>query len=60
MVGVLDVDEIDDVSQNFTVNIFTAFRWNDPREAHQGKGNIKKPLSDVWHPSLIFLNRQRI
>ena len=60
LIGVLDVDEISDVDQNFTVNIFTKISWDDPREEHDGPGNINKLLTDVWHPNLIFLNRQRI
>lgn len=60
LIGILDIDEISDVDQNFTVNIFTKVSWNDPREAHDGDGNISKLLSEVWHPELIFLNRQRI
>ncbi|MEP4076339.1 hypothetical protein [Haloferula sp.] len=57
---VLDLDEISDANQNFTVNVFTVFRWNDPREAHSGEANIKKSMEEVWFPNLIFLNRQRI
>ena len=60
LIGVLDVDEISDASQNFTINVFTRFRWSDPRLAHGGEGEIKKPLSDVWHPNLLFVNRQRL
>ena len=59
LIGVLDVDEISDADQNFTVNIFTRFSWEDFREAHGGKGKIKKLLIDVWHPNLLFLNRQQ-
>jgi hypothetical protein len=59
-IGVLDVDGIDDASQNFTVNIFTLMSWTDPREAHAEEGTIRRPLTEVWHPELIFLNRQRI
>ncbi len=60
IIGVLDVDEISDESQNFTINVFTRFRWSDPRLAHGGDGEIKKLLSEVWHPNLLFVNRQRL
>lgn len=59
-VAVLDVDDISDANQSFTVNVFTGFRWKDPREAHSEPGSIKKPISEVWHPNLTFLNRQKI
>jgi hypothetical protein len=57
--GVLDVDDINDASQNFTINLFALFQWDDPREAHSGKGKITKELGDVWHPHLFFSNMQR-
>lgn len=60
VVGVLDVDDISDAHQSFTVNVFTAFRWKDPREAHGEPGSIKKPVGEVWFPNLTFLNRQRL
>ncbi len=58
--AVLDVDEITDAKQNFTVNLFTRFQWNDPRQAHGGEGKIVKPIGEIWHPNIVFLNRQRI
>jgi hypothetical protein len=59
-IGVLDVDEISDANQNFTVNLFVRFRWLDPREAHGGAGKIVRDIDEVWSPRLVFLNRQRI
>lgn len=60
VIAVMDVDDISDANQSFTVNVVAGLRWKDSREAHDGKGIIKKPLSEVWHPNLLFLNRQRI
>lgn len=57
--AVLDVDEISDASQNFTVNLFARFEWEDPREAHGRDGKIAKGLDEVWHPKLFFANMQR-
>jgi hypothetical protein len=57
--AILDVDEISDANQNFTVNLFARFRWHDPREAHSEKGMIVKDLNEVWHPRLFFANMQR-
>ena len=59
VIAVLDVDEISDANQNFTVNVYVAAEWNDPRQAHEGPGRIRKKVSEVWHPHLIFFNRQR-
>lgn len=56
---ILDVDEISDNDQNFTVNLFGRFRWTDPRLAHDGPGNISRKLEEVWNPRLLFLNIQR-
>ena len=58
-IAVLDVDEINDARQNFTVNVFTRFQWMDPREAHGGTGKILRDLNEVWHPYLLLVNRQR-
>ena len=57
--AVLDVDDISDASQNFTVNLFARFAWHDPREAHERSGKIVKDLTEVWHPHLLFANMQR-
>jgi hypothetical protein len=59
VMAVLDLDEINDAGQNFTANVIAVFRWNDPREAHGGSGNIMKKLEEVWHPVLLFANQQR-
>ena len=36
--AILDLDNISDADQNFTLNLFTLCRWSDPREAHDGTG----------------------
>jgi hypothetical protein len=56
---VLDIDEINDAGQSFTVNVYLRIQWNDPREAHGGKGRIIKGLDEVWYPQLLFVNKQR-
>lgn len=58
--GLLDVDEIDGADQNLTVNLVIQARWDDPRLAHPGPGDLVLPLQDVWHPELLFVNQQRI
>lgn len=59
VMAVLDLDEINDAGQNFTANVIAVFRWHDPREAREGKGNVMKDLTEVWHPRLLFANQQR-
>lgn len=59
-IAVLDVDEISDSNQNFTVNVFVHLRWSDPREAHGESGNRFRDAGEIWTPRMIFLNRQRI
>jgi hypothetical protein len=56
----LDVDEVNNVNQNFTANLATAMRWQDHSLVHDGPGSISRPLADVWHPSIQILNQQRI
>lgn len=58
--AILDIDDIDNAEQKFTVNVFLVIKWNDPRLIHDGPGKTKKELDDIWHPNLIFLNRQRM
>ena len=58
--AILDVDKIDSAEQNFTLNLYSIFRWNDPRLAHDGKGSIIRKLSEVWNPRLTIMNTQRL
>ncbi len=57
---VLDVDEIDDVNQRFSVDLFLVGRWQDPRLAlpeAERKGKLRfLRIDDVWTPRLLFLN----
>ena len=59
-VGLLDVDEIDGAAQSFTANFYFEARWSDPRLAHEGKGTLIFPVTEVWTPQGIFVNQQRI
>lgn len=56
----VDIDEVDSAQQNFTANMFMMIRWNDPRLAHEGPGNIVIPDLDAWHPDIQFVNQQKI
>jgi len=59
-VAVINVDQVDDASQNFTANVFFEASWTDTRLAHDAEGAIRMNLIDIWHPELLLINRQRI
>ena len=60
LVYVIDVQSIDSAKQHFTANIFYRFTWHDPRLAHEGPGAQRYALSEVWHPGMQVLNRERV
>ena len=60
LVAVLDVDDINAVSQSFEANVYVEARWYDPRLAHDGTEERTISLSDGWHPRIQFLNQQRV
>jgi len=59
-VMLIDIEEINSVSQNFIANFFLEFRWQDPSLVHEGTDSISRGLDDIWHPRLQFLNQQKL
>ena len=58
MVFILDIDEIDDASQNFTANVYLRLRWKDARLANP-EGAIRQiPMEQVWNPRVLLANQQ--
>lgn len=57
--AILDVDKIDSTEQSFTLNFYSAYRWLDPRLAHDGPGSIIRDLSEIWNPRLTIMNSQK-
>jgi hypothetical protein len=61
-VGILifDIDEVDDVSQRFSVDMFTTLAWHDPRLAlseDQRFGRSRSlPLDEIWTPQGLIVN----
>ena len=57
---IFDVDEIDDVSQRFGVDMFTVFAWHDPRlalpEDERVGRNRSLPLDEIWAPRGLIVN----
>ncbi len=57
-VFVIDIDEIDDASQNFTANVWIRLRWKDNRLANPGGERRQRRLEEVWNPQVLLANRQ--
>jgi hypothetical protein len=61
-VFVIDIDEIDDVNQRFSIDLFVVARWQDPRLALpevERKGNVRfMKIDDVWTPKTLLLNNR--
>lgn len=57
---VIDIDDIDDVHQRFSADLFIAARWQDPRLSLPGpeqKGEKRfMPIDAIWTPRILFLN----
>lgn len=56
----LDLVEIDDVSQEYTADVFIRLEWRDERLAAESVGGRTLPLSDVWWPQLMAVNRREL
>jgi hypothetical protein len=56
----LDIQEIDSVSQNFTASLVIVLRWRDSGLAHNGPDPISLPLDDIWFPNIQILNQQKL
>jgi hypothetical protein len=55
-IWVADISNIDSVQQNFTAELAVVLRWKDSRLAHTGKGIVRYPLEQIWHPRLSIVN----
>ena len=51
-----DISNIDSAQQNFTAELAVVLRWKDSRLAHTGKGIVRYPLEQIWHPRLSIVN----
>ena len=56
----LDIDEVDDVSQKFSVDMFLRSRWQDSRlavAADQRTGKLRQlSLEEIWTPHAVVVN----
>lgn len=53
---IVDITSIDSAQQTFTAEIAAVLRWKDSRLAHTGKGIVRYPLEQIWHPRLSIVN----
>jgi Neurotransmitter-gated ion-channel ligand binding domain. len=51
-----DISNIDSAQQNFTAELAVVLRWKDSRLAHTGKGIVRYPLEQIWHPRVSIVN----
>lgn len=59
-IRLLDIEQIDNVSQSFVANLALVLRWHDLELAHDGQDSISKDLNDIWHPRIQILNQQKL
>jgi hypothetical protein len=56
----LDIYDIDDVNQAFSVDLLFYVRWHDPRlalpENERAGWNRRIPLEEIWTPRLLVVN----
>ena len=56
----IDIEEVNSVSQSFIANLYVDLRWHDPGLVHDGPDSISRDREEVWHPRLQILNQQRL
>jgi len=59
-VFLIDIEEINSVSQSFMANLVLVSKWRDPALAHNGPDSIRMGLDEIWHPTIQFLNQQKL
>src|SRR5256886_17260325 len=55
-IWVADISNIDSDEQYFAGELAVVLRWKDSRLAHTGKGIVRYPLEQIWHPRLSIVN----
>jgi len=59
-VFILDMDDVNTANQTFNINAFYTFRWQDDRLRHDSKHNKSYTFQEIWHPSILIVNQQRM
>lgn len=55
---IVDIDSIDDASQNFEANFYIALRWKDKRLVNESGMTRQVDLNDIWSPQILVVNQQ--
>src|SRR5437667_2080841 len=55
-IWVADISNIDSAQQNFTAELAVGLRWKDSRLRDTGKGIVRYPLVQIWHPRVGIVN----
>jgi hypothetical protein len=59
-VMLLDIEEVNSVSQSFVANFYMNMRWQDTSLAHAGPDSISRDINEIWHPRIQILNQQKL
>jgi Neurotransmitter-gated ion-channel ligand binding domain/Neurotransmitter-gated ion-channel transmembrane region len=61
---ILDVTQIDEVAEAFTVDFLLVVRWRDPRLSAAARGHSLEScffqLADLWNPRIGIVNQRRV
>lgn len=56
---VIDIDEINSASQNFSASVYYEVRWMSPLLKHDGPGPKVQPSTSIWTPGFTLVNQQQ-
>ena len=56
---VIDVDEVNSASQNFSASVYYEARWDNPILRHEGPGPVIRRTTEVWTPRLAIVGQQQ-
>ena len=54
----IDIEEINSISQSFIANMYLDVRWFEPSLAHDNPDSISANLDEIWHPRIQIINHQ--
>jgi len=57
-VALLDITNVDDKEQRFTIDAYVEISWQDPRLAFEASVERTLAMSDVWTPRLAIVNNR--
>lgn len=60
MVLLLDLDDIDGMTQTFTANMYLEMRWKDPRLVREDGRAYRRKLDEIWNPRIQIVNQQKL